>query len=789
MCYVNANYEYERMKALSYLTDISQSPSNNQYNIYEGASSEIAPYYYDSYEPNKDRDLSRDHFGSLFKRSPIDSIKKESIEKKNLKKVMPFYAFPNKDLIKRKELLADSTETAHCQEIKIKSFGKDSGLRKGVTTCYKCKDPITRSTYERCLYKSHPEERASASTKVERFLSVPTSFRYRRSNLEKGKIDYEKLKRDPYRFTDKYFTDATYDAPVAHESKGEKCDKIIKNSMVCMVCQNAKTNSKYEQCSYVKQPREEAYSYDKSDSYRNKPEQQRNDSVEYPESTSYSEPSDFAASNRQKKDRNSTATEESPRYYYSEDYPERTSTANERDEVQDAPSQADCKQIKKDSKICTVCKDSKNGGTYEKCTYNYQPSDKLYKYSRSKSFGFPDKPSHSTRDSNQKTQTSEESKDSDHPQSSDSTDDYLGRIKSSTYPRRSDRVSAETQVASDPESASRDLSDYSSDYFKGLSDYQLPTNKDDEPKYYGDQAVPSSKSVSEHQSENINEEHCKKVQKDSMTCTICKDPKTGNDFEQCSYSYHPSDKLFSYSKSSSFGNPQKNDKSQQVPQESEQSSESLETATSSYDEYTPGQIYEASTADETKSEDDVEGKKAVDTGYLDTVKKKAQIEEFMQNFQKQDRSKCKKIMRDKMTCYQCIDEDGFQKEECVFITGREPGDKDQLAFREVKEFQVDPTAHTSQIVSNSKTVDSAVEPSASASGNSYVRLEKPDNDYPDEKPNVTEETKETEPYDYTSETRSKYDKVLGLTLPAYMFTISEHEAAFDEVVASSHDQR
>lgn len=248
---------------------------------------------------------------------------------------------------------------------------------------------------------------------------------YHRSNLEKGKIDYEKLKRDPYRFTDKYFTDATYDAPVAYESKEERCDKIVKNSMVCMVCQDIKTNSKYEQCSYVKQPREETYSYNESS--RNKPQKQRNGSFEYPESISYSEPSDFAASNRQI-DRNST--DESPGYYLSEDYPERTLTANERDQVQEAPSQTDCKQIKKDSKICTVCKDSKVGGTYEKCTYNYQPSDKLYKYSRSKSFGYPDKLSHSTKDASQATQTSEKSKGSDHPQNSDSTDsdDYLGKL-------------------------------------------------------------------------------------------------------------------------------------------------------------------------------------------------------------------------------------------------------------------------------------------------------------------------------------------------------------------------
>lgn len=194
-----------------------------------------------------------------------------------------------------------------------------------------------------------------------------------------------------------------------------------------MVCKDAKTNGKYEQCSYVKQPHEKAYSYVKSSSF-GKPKE--NDSDERPELTSHSEVSDDEVSNQ--KDRNPSTTE-SREYYYptkdysSKDYPdEKASTVDERDEVQDAPS-ADCKQIEKDSKTCTVCKDSKTGGTYEKCTYNYQPSDKLYKYSKSKSFGYPDKTSDSNQDLN-KTQTSEKSKNFDYPQSSDSTHDYLGKF-------------------------------------------------------------------------------------------------------------------------------------------------------------------------------------------------------------------------------------------------------------------------------------------------------------------------------------------------------------------------
>lgn len=371
--------------------------------------------------------------------------------------------------------------------------------------------------------------------------------------------------------------------------------------------------------------------------------------------------------------------------------------------------------------------------------------------------------------------------------------DFTDKPESSTYPRRSDKVNSETQpVPSDSDDISHGSPDYSGDYTnpEESSDYQFPSRNSDHETYES-QKTPSSKPVSEYPSENIHEDNCKTVQKDSMTCKVCKDPETGNNFEQCSYSYQPSDKLYSYSKSSSFGNPE-TDKSEQTSREDE-SSESSEGATKKYyDEYVPGQTYEASTTDEAKSSDDAEGKKGVDAGYLDTAKKKAEIEEFMQNFQKEDRSKCKKIMRDKMTCYRCIDDAGFQKEECAFVTGHEP-DKEQLVFHETKEFQVEAAPRNTRDFkpSGSKKTKAAepLEPSASASGNSYVRLEKPDNDYPDEASHAAEETKGAEPYDYTSETRSKFDKVLRLTLPAYMFSTSEHEAAFDEIIASTHNQR
>lgn len=608
-----------------------------------------------------------------------------------------------------------------------------------------------------------------------------------------------------------------------------------------MVCKDAKTNGKYEQCSYVKQPHEKAYSYVKSSTF-GKPQEDDND--ERPELTSRSsEVSDDEESDHQK-DRSPSTVEPREYYYPSKDYSDKNSSPTEkREEVREDSPSADCKQVQRDSKTCTVCKDPKIGGTFEKCTYNYQPSDKLYKYSRSKSFGHPDRTNN--------TQTSEKSKSNyDYPQSSDTHDysgkplcritnlvlriifciiililrsklremlfaiftkfckcngilenisnayvcyghyictDFTDKSEPSTYSRGYDKA-AESQQAPSP--------DYSSDYSnpEESSDYEFPSRSTDHESYES-QKAPSSKPVIEYPSENISADNCKTVQKDSMTCKICKDPETGDDLEQCSYSYQPSDKLYSYSKSSRFGNPESNpDKSEQTSDSSEE--DSSETTKRSYGEYAPGPAYEASTRDEAQSASDgAESKKVVDAGYLDTAKKKAEIEEFMQNFQKEDRSKCKKIMRDKMTCYQCVDDTGFQKEECAFVTGQQP-DKEQLVFHETKEFQVDAAPRnardheppTKPGARRAKAAES-LEPSASASGNTYVRLEKPDNDYPDEASHAAEETKGAEPYDYTSETRAKYDKVLRLTLPAYMFSTSEHEAAFDEIVASSYNRR
>ena len=177
-------------------------------------------------------------------------------------------------------------------------------------------------------------------------------------------------------------------------------------------------------------------------------------------------------------------------------------------------------------------------------------------------------------------------------------------------------------------------------------------------------------------------------------------------------------------------------------------------------------------------------------------------------------------MRDLMTCYQCQDGTGIQKEECMFLAAPEKN-KNRLSYRESKEFKLDPkpeVAASSDILKKKKKVSKIkgnpiipLEPTASASEDSYTRKKEPkkkndekdededfdenddqegenygeNNDYKDANDHKDQKykdgLKEAEPYEYVAETKYKYDKVLGLTLPAYMLETSEFEKEFDDI--------
>lgn len=80
-----------------------------------------------------------------------------------------------------------------------------------------------------------------------------------------------------------------------------------------------------------------------------------------------------------------------------------------------------------------------------------------------------------------------------------------------------------------------------------------------DPEYGNDEEYNSReyeriKSLSEQQAEEVkkNPENCKKVEKESMTCMVCQNPKTGGSYESCSYVSEPKNNKYAYVKEQKY---------------------------------------------------------------------------------------------------------------------------------------------------------------------------------------------------------------------------------------------
>ncbi|KAI5703408.1 hypothetical protein M8J76_007354 [Diaphorina citri] len=63
-------------------------------------------------------------------------------------------------------------------------------------------------------------------------------------------------------------------------------------------------------------------------------------------------------------------------------------------------------------------------------------------------------------------------------------------------------------------------------------------------------------------------------------------------------------------------------------------------------------------------------------------------------FAAKDRTNCKKRYKDKMTCYECVDENNIRQEECIYIKNSEPESK-QVAYKETNQYN-NPKAQSSE---------------------------------------------------------------------------------------------
>ncbi|XP_049866878.1 uncharacterized protein LOC126367420 [Pectinophora gossypiella] len=400
-------------------------------------------------------------------------------------------------------------------------------------------------------------------------------------------------------------------------------------------------------------------------------------------------------------------------------------------------------------------------------------------------------------------------------------------------------------------------------------DYEYPYGYD---SGYDHKEYDRIKDLSEKQAAEIrrNPGNCKEVKRDGMSCNVCKDPKTGGNYESCSYVTEPKNNQYAYSKERKFDSndepdePEKDEKSAEQPKKLAK----YETPKDDSHEYSPaepekthsdykkdddsGDKYKAyyihsskpktseairdSSSESDGSEEKSDSltkpynyKEAIPGFYTDTEPKK-DVEHVLAEFKKKDRSACKKVQKNGMTCFQCVDKNGLKNEECMFVSESAP-QRSHLAYQEVKEFTSKPptidAGNAGAVGAESQAVTTTA-PAAQKSA-AYVvantgygkklkrkkarpanlavaatnpistvvpahKVKRSVESEAEERAEIVDEANVAPPEEfagdnsrgaYWAETMPRYSAALGVTLPEFMLARSEHEASFDEVVAGA----
>jgi len=643
-------------------------------------------------------------------------------------------------------------------------------------------------------------------------------------------------------------------------------------------------------------------------------------------------------------------------------------------------------RFRRDAMTCFVCDDPKSGGTYEQCAYGSEPKTQAYYVGRSQQFRSADKEKPFTYRQRRFL------KYSPYP----SLPAAAGPALSSAAPRRGAQRGAQQAALK-----RQTRQEHDGGFADGGFEYDVEGATDDTDDYRfgpehfthdgesdagdGDSDGESAPLKVAESAKSDTPENCKKVRRDNMICLVCKESKTGGNYEQCSYGSDPKKSSYSYGKSKSYGTPKKSyterhrryiakgngaskqptekfgaqkekvvpateipppkrkrndeaddDVEDDLPKEIAEKSEPItgevevsenvprkedlefdfdefekqsendgkaeateqqkgptdaNTQQPKYDDYFSFLFPEyskvredvkkaAATEDPFDPDDDDHypaESKDLTTDFLvpdffsAAEPNKKDLEKMLGEFTQKDRSECKKVMKDQMTCFQCVDAKGMQHEECMFVAASEPKTS-HLAYHESKEFKMidpkkteatklpgnDSTAspsleaaktttlkpvnrnrgskkHDSGISTTTTTAPSTTpktdhkgrkrdtKANAALTRRTRGAVEKkrqgePQKGEQSEEPEleVEEEVPETEEVEagsasvaataaeklsdgetppefkppegpeglYSEDTKPVYDKNLKLSLPKYMLSKSEHEAIFDEVLAS-----
>lgn len=337
-----------------------------------------------------------------------------------------------------------------------------------------------------------------------------------------------------------------------------------------------------------------------------------------------------------------------------------------------------CRKKKVDGMICMVCKNEKTAATYEQCQYSSKPKDKYYAYGSQKSYRTSDPDPERKGGGDEEDQRPEKSdviekkilitkqskvfQDNSGPLDSmpnarSFQDDLLGSPSDNlethlVNPNDTNRQVTESIMRMEPRDGIEGLEEYL--YSDSEDSEKKATDEDREYRSYDDYIHDIFPEFMQKKGSSPYSEELKDSDEDDEA----------EESEESESERHDSFDPFSNIRKFKDSNP------------SFLGDYSMEEEESR----------EASNEEPLRLKD--QKSRLPDDFFLDDGEDyhKKDIEKAVGEFQSRDWSNCKKIVKDKLTCYQCVDKNGVNNEECMYVEASQPLNE-HMAYHERKELK------------------------------------------------------------------------------------------------------
>ncbi|KAL0280961.1 UNVERIFIED_CONTAM: hypothetical protein PYX00_002102 [Menopon gallinae] len=618
---------------------------------------------------------------------------------------------------------------------------------KGKEVCYICRDPKTGGSYEQCAYQSEPKSEKyyyGGSTSFHKDESPePVNYRYRRSAFGEG-FDLDKFvfgresdgrrktrqnpERSPYdkprkryRKNWKHDDDYPYESHSREDHYGSPSSRRSKSKNKegppdsydgpKYTIENDDDESSQANEESQSQPKKEYYEYNtyhppdrryspssRRSKYSSEPRRDREEVEDdgYKPDTSYNADYRFGPEHfvddeveeerpreKQKSESKPKPPEKRQKHSGSESRPAPATDDKEKDagNVKVFKNGDVCRKKKVDGMICMVCKNEKTAATYEQCQYSSKPKDKYYAFGSQKSYR--------TSDPNAERRGREDEEDQ-HPEKSDVIEKKILITKQSkVFQDNSGPLDSLPNVRS----LQGDLLGSPSD---NLETHMYNPNNNDTNR----QVSESIMRMEPRDGIEGLEEYLYSDSDDSEK------KATDEDREYRSYDDYFHDIFPEFSQKKESSPYSEESKESEEEDEAEESEESESERHVNFDPFSnirkfkdnnPPFLEEYSADEEEESREasneeplrlkDQKSRVPADFFLEDSEDyHKKDIEKALGEFQSRDWSNCKKIVKNKLTCYQCVDKNGVNNEECMYVEASQPLKK-HMAYHERKELK------------------------------------------------------------------------------------------------------